>query len=257
MDFITQFPTLLLIFMRVVSFFVVVPIFSHRSVPAMFKIGLAFFLSLTILYTIDVEPLEIDSTYFLLLFKEIITGLAIGLIAYIILSAIQMAGGFIDFQMGFSMANIIDPQTGAQSPIMGQYLYLFSLLFLLSVNGHHLIIDGIFHSYQFIPMDKQLLAFGHENTMEMILKSFGAMFAIAFQMSIPVVGSLFLIDVALGIVARTVPQMNIFVVGFPVKILVSFLMLVIVIGPMIFAVKNLFELLLYSMRDLMTVLGQS
>lgn len=81
------------------------------------------------------------------------------------------------------------------------------------------------------------------------------MFIIGFQMSVPVVASLFLIDVALGIVARTVPQMNIFVVGFPVKILAGIIILFIVMGTMIFSVKSLFELLLYSLRDLMSLLG--
>lgn len=82
------------------------------------------------------------------------------------------------------------------------------------------------------------------------------MFIIAFQIAIPVVGSIFLVDIALGIVARTVPQMNIFVVGLPVKILVGFLLLTIVIGTMIYSVSKLFEILLYAMRDLMAILGQ-
>src|SRR5690625_7952206 len=86
--------------------------------------------------------------------KEVIVGLFIGLIAYIILSAVQIAGGFIDFQMGFAVANVIDPQTGAQSPLIGQYFYIIALLFLLSVNGHHVIIDGIFNSYEWIPIDE-------------------------------------------------------------------------------------------------------
>src|SRR5699024_5728678 len=74
-------------------------------------------------------------------------GLLIGLIAYIILSAVQIAGGFIDFQMGFAVANVIDPQTGAQSPLIGQYFYMIALLFLFSVNDYYLLIDVIYNSY--------------------------------------------------------------------------------------------------------------
>lgn len=88
------------------------------------------------------------------------------------------------------------------------------------------------------------------------MKTFATMFMIAFQISLPIVASLFLVDVALGIVARTVPQMNVFVVGLPVKILVSFLLMFFVIGTMIAAIQTIFELLLYSMRDLMALLGQ-
>ena len=95
-------------------------------------------------YTIDSPILVIDGTYMLLILKEVIIGLVIGLVAYMIMSAIQIAGGFIDFQMGFAIANVIDPQTGAQSPLTGQYLYTISLLFLLVTNGHHLLLDGIY-----------------------------------------------------------------------------------------------------------------
>lgn len=77
----------------------------------------------------DVPALEIDGTFFLLTIKEALVGLMVGFIAYLILSAIQIAGGFIDFQMGFAIANVIDPQTGAQSPLMGQYLYTIALFF--------------------------------------------------------------------------------------------------------------------------------
>ena len=105
-------------------------------------------------YTIEAPVLEIDLAYYLLIVKEALVGLFIGFVGYMIMSAIQIAGGFIDFQMGFSMANVIDPQTGAQSPLMGQYLYTIALLFLLSTDGHHLLLDGIFYSYQFIPIDQ-------------------------------------------------------------------------------------------------------
>lgn len=205
--------------------------------------------------TLDAPTLEIDHTYFLLIIKEALVGLLIGFIAYLILSAIQIAGGFIDFQMGFAIANVIDPQTGAQSPLMGQYLYTISLFFLLTVNGHHLMLDGVFYSYEFIPLDQPWIPFGNENMVEFVIKAFNSMFIIAFQMSIPVVGSLFLVDIALGIVARTVPQLNVFVVGLPLKIGVSFLVLIAVMSVMLFAVSHLFETMLNTMRGLMDIIG--
>ena len=182
-------------------------------------------------------------------------GLLIGFIAYMILSAMQIAGGLIDFQMGFAIANVIDPQTGAQSPLMGQYLYTFALLLLLTLNGHHLLLDGIFYSYQLIPIDQAWIPFGNEDMVDYVLKSFNSMFIVAFQMSIPVVATLFLVDVALGIVARTVPQLNIFVVGFPIKIAVSFIVLFIVMGVMFAVMQKLFEMMFVTMRDLMKIIG--
>lgn len=256
-DFLPLLPAFLLIFVRVTSFFLMMPLFSYRSIPTTLKIGLGFFLAWTMLFTIDIPILEINSAYFLLIIKEALVGLLIGFIAYMIMTAIQIAGGFIDFQMGFAIANVIDPQTGAQSPLLGQYLYTISLLLLLTVNGHHLLLDGVFYSYRFIPLDQPWIPFGNENMVEYVIKSFNSMFIIAFQLSAPVVGSLFLVDVALGVVARTVPQLNVFVVGLPLKIGVSFLVLIVVMSVMLFVVSQLFETMLSTMRGLMELIGGS
>jgi flagellar biosynthesis protein FliR len=251
----SHFPAFLLVLVRVTSFFVTVPLFSYRTIPNIHRIGLSFLLSWLMFLSLKKPTIEIDSTYFLLILKEALIGLCIGFIAYMVISAIQVAGGFIDFQMGFAIANIIDPQTGAQSPIVGQYLYTFALLFMLSVNGHHLLLDGIYYSYRFIPLDQIWIPFGHANLIEFVVKSFSTMFMIAFQMAVPIVGSLFLVDVALGIVARTVPQFNIFVVGFPIKIGVSFIVFIIVMSGLFMLIQQLFENMLYTMRGLMELFG--
>lgn len=251
---LSSIPAFLLIFVRVTAFFVTLPIFSYKNIPTTFKIGFGFFLTWIMFYTIDIPVLTLDETFILLVLKEAIVGLLIGLIAYIILAAVQIAGGFIDFQMGFAIANVIDPQTGAQSPLTGQYLYTFALLFLLMVNGHHLMIDGIFYSYELIPLDT-FIQFQQESIAEFVIQTFNQMFIIAFLLAIPVVGCLFLVDVALGIIARTVPQLNVFVVGLPLKILVSFVVLFIFMGFYIMLVKNLFEMTLQSMRGLMELFG--
>ncbi|MFB6466654.1 flagellar biosynthetic protein FliR [Cytobacillus sp. Hz8] len=256
-EYLPKFPAFLLVFVRVTSFFLMMPLFSYRTIPTHYKIGLGFFLSWIMFFTIDAPTLDIDGAYFLLILKEALVGISIGFMAYLILSAIQIAGGLIDFQMGFAIANVIDPQTGAQSPLTGQYFYIIGLMFLLAVNGHHLLLDGIFYSYKFIPLQQAWLPFSHGNVMEYIIQSFNSMFIIAFQMSIPVVGSLFLVDIALGIVARTVPQLNIFVVGIPVKIVVSFIVLVSVMSVMIMVVSQLFNTMFDTMRGLMDLLGGS
>ncbi|PAQ15896.1 flagellar biosynthetic protein FliR [Bacillaceae bacterium SAOS 7] len=256
-ELLPKLSVFLLIVVRVSAFFVTMPLFSYRTIPAIHRIGFAVVLSWMMYYTLDVPLLEINGEYFILIIKEALVGLLIGLVAYMILAAIQIAGGFIDFQMGFAIANVIDPQTGVQSPLVGQYLYMFSLLLLLAINGHHLILDGIFYSYQFIPIDQAGLAFGNGQLAEYVSRAFNSMFVIAFQMAMPVVACLFLVDVALGIVARTVPQLNIFVVGFPIKIAVAFIVLMIVFGVIFTVVQELFEMMLYTMRDVMTLLGGS
>lgn len=249
-----QLPGFLLVFIRVTSFFVTLPVFSYRNVPTRHKVGFSFFLALIMYFTIPMPEISVDSNYMMLLFKEAAVGIAVGLLAYIILGAIQIAGGFIDFQMGFAIANVIDPQTGAQSPLIGQYLYMITLLFILAVNGHHLMIDGVFYSYELIPID-QFLPLQDEGWIYFIIDSFNQMFVIAFLMAIPIVGCLFLVDIALGIIARTVPQLNVFVVGLPLKIFVGLSVLVIAMVFYVMLIRNLFETMLTTMRGFMQILG--
>lgn len=245
----------LLVLVRITSFFVTLPIYSYKTIPAMHRIGLSVFLAWIMYYTIEVPELAFDLQFLMLVLKEAMVGLLIGFVAYMILTAIQIAGGFIDFQMGLAIANVIDPQTGVQSPLVGQYLYTFALLFLLATNGHHLLLDGIFYSYQFIPLDQLNINLSSEGLLEFVVLAFNQSFVIAFQMAIPVVGSLFIVDVSLGILARTMPQLNVFVVGIPVKIIVSFVVLFIMMGVMITVVGDLFEYLLITMRGLMDWMG--
>lgn len=254
-ELIPELSVLLLIFVRVSAFFVTVPLFSYRTIPAQLKIGLALVLSWMMYYTLDATALPIDGNYILLILKEATIGLMVGLAAYIIITAVQIAGGLIDFQMGFAMANIVDPQTGAQSPLMGQFFNFLILFVLLAINGHHLILDGIFYSYQFLPIDQVFPRFGDANVAEFIIKVFSTVFAVAFQMSAPLVATLFLVTLALGITGKTVPQLNIFVVGFPIKIAVGFIVLLVTMGILIQLMGNLIEMMIIVMRDLMRLLG--
>lgn len=244
-----------LILVRVSSFFVTIPLFSYRTIPPSHRIAFAFIISWMMSYTVESTALVLNTDYLLLIIKEAVVGLMLGLLAYIIINAIQIAGSFIDFQMGFAIANVIDPQTGAQSPLLGQFFNVLALLLLLALNGHHLLLDGIFYSYQFIPIDSTWPPLGDERFPEFIARTFTAVFAVAFQMSLPVVATLFLTDLALGITARTVPQLNIFVVGFPLKIGVAFLVLILVMGVMGAVIQSVFTMLIESMRSLMTILG--
>lgn len=254
-QFLNDFPVFLLIFVRIAAFFVAAPLFSYRNIPVMNKIAIAGALAFFAGFAIERPEIAIDGTFVLLVLKEAIVGLGIGLIAMMMLYAVQVAGGFIDLQMGFAIANVVDPQTGAQSPLLGQFFYIFALLFLLAVDGHHMLLDGIFNSYHLIPVDQLFFPFSDGQAAKHVTASFVKMFIIAFQMAVPVVASLFLVDIALGIIARTVPQVNVFVVGLPLKIFVSFVVLLISF-PVIFAIVNyLFKEMFYAMRTLMKLAG--
>ncbi|PKR78635.1 flagellar type III secretion system protein FliR [Halalkalibacillus sediminis] len=249
-----RLPGFFLIVARIAGFFMLVPFFAYRTIPMMHRVGLVITLAWVMYFAVDVPLFILNGEFFILFLKELTVGLFLGLVAYIIISAVQIAGGFIDFQMGFAIANIVDPQTGVQSPIVGQYFYTFTLLFLVATNAHHLLLDGIFFSYEYIGFT-DYIPIGDESFPTYAIQTFSAMFIIAFQMSIPIVGTLFLVDVALGMIARAVPQVNVFVVGLPLKILVSFLALFVSFGLFSILLTNLFELMFMSMRDLLRVMG--
>ncbi len=246
-------PAFILILVRLTAFFATVPIFSYRNIPTILKIGMAVFIAWIMFYMMDLPEIAIDGMFILLVLKEAVVGLLLGLIAFLILAAVQIAGGFIDFQMGFAIANVVDPQTGAQSPLIGQYFYTIAILFLFTVDGHHLLLTGVMYSFSELPIDQ---LFRLDN-IDVILQIFSEMFLMAFQLAIPIVGCLFLVDVALGMIARTVPQLNVFVVGLPLKILVSFITLFVFISFYIMIVKQLFQFALEAMQELMRLMGGS
>ena len=252
---IMKIPVFILVLVRLSAFFATVPFFSYKTIPMQVKIGTAALLAFAIASSMEPVNLEIDGQYILLVIKEVLVGLTLGLIAYIVMSAIQIAGGFIDFQIGFAIANVIDPQTGTQSPLTGQFFNVIALLLLLTANGHHVLLDAIYYSYQFAPLTQTWPHLAAENTTMLVIKIFAGTFALAFQLAIPIVATVFLTDLALGIVAKTVPQLNIFVIGFPVKILLAFITLVVMFTVMSEVMQRLFKFMFVSMRQFMEMIG--
>lgn len=249
-------PYFLLMFVRMTSFFLVAPLFSNRGLPTRFKIALGFFLALVAFSaSMNEETIFLDGYYLFLIVKEVFVGVALGFTAALMLYAVQVAGAFIDFQMGFALANVMDPQTGAQVPIMGHFKYTLSLLFLLIVDGHHLMLDGVMRSFQLVPVESISFSLENGEVGRFITTLFLQMFMIAMQMALPVVGALFLVDVALGILAKTVPQLNIFAVGFPLKIFAGFIMIILAMPVFFYVLQNLFKKMFVSMSELIKLLG--
>ncbi|WP_202077112.1 flagellar biosynthetic protein FliR [Caldalkalibacillus salinus] len=248
-------PTFLLVLVRLTTFFTAAPIFSLSGLPNTFKIGLAFFLTLVIMPTVGPADIPINMAILGFVVKEALIGLALGFVAALVLYTIQIAGAFIDFQMGFAIANVVDPQTGAQIPIIGNFKYTLAMLFLLAVNGHHLMIEGIVRSYRFVGLEQYFVSLGHEQVAYFITTLFVQMFLIAFQLSLPIVGALFLVDVTLGIIARTIPQLNVFVVGLPLKIFIGFVMLLLTLPIFFYLLQALIGEMVQAMSDLLTLIG--
>ncbi len=237
MDIINQYlnriDLLILVFVRMSGLFVAAPIFGARNLPAYLKIGFAGITSLILATTLPTVSTYFNGSlllYSTLVFKEFLIGLLIGFIAYVIFTAIYMAGEIIDMQMGFGVVNVMDPVSNVQVPITGNFYYILSLLIFLILDGHHILIAAIFRSYEVLPLGKGQI---NAELLDTMLRLMSDMFIIGFKIAAPIVLAVLITDIGLGILTKTMPQLNMFVVGIPIKIIMGLLIMAITVPAFI------------------------
>jgi flagellar biosynthetic protein FliR len=216
------------------------PVFQSRFIPPRLKMFFAFILAIVIAPYIKSELNLNQFTFAMAIFsliQEILVGLIIGFMVNLPFYALQLGGYFFDVSLGYGIVNIIDPNTGTEMPILGQFNYMLALLVFLTMNGHHSLIISLIQSYEMV---KPGMLFLRKEAVAVFVKAFSGMFFLGFKIGVPILGSIFLTDVALGIIAKLIPQINIFVVGFSVKIIVGLLMLVLFIPVFVYLVGAVF-----------------
>jgi flagellar biosynthetic protein FliR len=216
-----EFWSFLLIFARVTALFVTAPVFGTRSMPAQVKVGLAALVTFALrplvagsLPAPPADPLALIGQ----IAAETAVGLCMGFFVMLLFAAVQMAGGFVDTQMGFGIINVLNPLSDQQTSAMGQFLYQLSLTLFLILGGHLYLIGTLAGSYSII--GPGAARFGGDLA-GALSGTVGQMFVIAFKIAAPCAAVLLVVDVAFAIIARTVPQMNVFIVGLPAKIIVG------------------------------------
>jgi flagellar biosynthetic protein FliR len=218
-----QLQLFFLVFLRVGSILMSIPIFDSRGIPFFFKIALAFATSIVLFPLLKLDAVPVASDLFALstsVAGEIFLGLAIGFSVKLIFAGIQLAGQLAGYQMGLAIANVMDPEISEQVPLLAQLNNLISLLVFLSINAHYWFIKALTQSFRLVPPLN--VNFGN-SLMEQLVKLSGNMFIIALQVGAPVIAAMLLTSVAFGLVARTVPQMNVFIVAMPLQIGVGLL----------------------------------
>lgn len=247
----------LLVFVRMTGLFVVSPIFGRRNIPVYFKIGFSFMLALIIINVVKVpDSLENYNNIYqfaFLIIKEFLVGLTLGYISYVVFSAIYMAGQLIDMQIGFGVVNVIDPMSNIQVPITSNFYFILTMLVFLVVNGHHTLIKALYDSYTYVPLGGAV--FG-EDLMNGIIRVFGSIFVTGFKIAAPVTAAILITDVALGVISRAVPQLNVFVVGMPLKIAIGIVIMMITIPMFILFLETLFNGMNNEMLSFMKDLGR-
>jgi flagellar biosynthesis protein FliR len=211
----------LAILLRLGSVVFLVPPFSNPRIPVKFKAGFALVLT-TMLFPVlgkEVAPLSFQPVALLCsVASEILFGLVVSLSFAVILGAFNLAGEQISYQAALSMAQVVDPQSGFQITIVSNLIELVALLLLLALNGHHLILKLVVESFRTVPVGQFFLNLA---TIDRLILLSGQVFVIGIQLAAPVVMVLFLIQVALGVISKFVPNINILVTSFPISIFVG------------------------------------
>ena len=236
-----QVQTFLLIFLRVGAILLTAPIFNSRNIPVLFKVGLCFAVSLILFPILNLHDLPVRLEVIPLVIgviSEVLIGVLIGLAVRMLFVGIQLAGQLVGFQMGLAMANIIDPATSEQVPLLAQLNNLIALLIFLAINAHYWFLLALVESFRLVPP----FEFQFTNSlMEQLVSLAGNIFVIAVKVGAPLIVVLFLMSVSFGLAARTVPQMNIFFVAMPLKILVGLIFFVFALPYMTSFFESIFR----------------
>ena len=207
-------------FVRVLALFTAAPVFSQRSIPMRAKVGLAFLVAVCAQATLVGQPVVgINSPQALgTLVQQIVVGLAIGFAVRLVFAALEIAGELIGLQMGLNFASFFDPASNAQISAISRFFMQIGTLVFIVINGHLLLLMAVVKSFESFPVDGNFM----QSLAQMRIHEMGgAVFASAFWIALPMIAMLLFVNLALGIISRVAPQMNIYAVGFPVTLTVG------------------------------------
>ena len=223
---------------RVLGVLAVAPVFSSRGLPNQVKIGLGILLTLIIAPTLPPLPaIGIFSAQgLLILVEQLVIGLAIGFCVRIVFAAVDMAGQMAGMTMGLGFASFYDPQTQGQTTSLNQFFVLLATLVFLAMNGHLMLIQALADSFVSFPIGsaQQVNALA-------IVQWGGKIFSAGLLLALPVTAALLITNIALGILTRTAPQLNLFGIGFPITLGMGFLMVAWTLPDMLPPLQQLIE----------------
>lgn len=237
----SQWAVFVLVLVRCSALIITLPFFNSPNIPIMAKAGFVLSLAVLLSGVVPVDPARFPTRtwdFALLVGAEIIIGAILGLSVNILMTSVQIMGQLVGFQMGFAVANVLDPMSGTQISVLAQLSYLMAILVLFTVNGHHYFFKALADSFAILPVGKVAMTKG---LFEQMMQLSSQMFNLAIRLGAPVIGALLFTQVCLGILAKTVPQMNILMVGFPITISVGLIFLSLSMLVMIPMLAKLFS----------------
>jgi flagellar biosynthetic protein FliR len=236
-----QFQCFVLIMMRVAPILFMMPILSSSALPNLLKISFTLAVSLLLLPVVQLDVRHFPSHPYhvaLILMAELMIGFILGLSVKLIFSGVQLAGQFASYQMGLAMANILDPESQRNTTSIAEFYYLVGLLIFLSIDGHHWFIRALFQSFALLSPGEIHLRPGlylH------LINLSGKMFIIAIKLVAPITAVMIFTQIGLGMMAKLVPQMNVWFTSFPLTICLGLIFLGLSIEWVVPYLKSLFE----------------
>ncbi|WP_107695968.1 flagellar biosynthetic protein FliR [Campylobacter concisus] len=238
--------TFMLLFARLSGLIVFFPFFSHNQIPLSVKTLLVFALCV-VLFPLSHAHEHAINFLIMEILSEAMLGLCAGLLLNIVFAILQMAGEQISMIMGFSMASVLDPQTGTNSPVIANILNFIALLAFLMLDGHHLILQFYSTSLSAIPLGD---FYPRSGVMSYALKLFGNLFMFGFVLAFPIIALSILSDAIFGMLMKTMPQFNLLVVGYPIKVSIGFSVLIAILTGII---KIITDMMVQILNDMPTL----
>ena len=231
---------LMLSSLRIGAFLVAAPFFGSRMVPLTVRIVFSIALGLGIMSQVEFPDLQIlmGASLIPIVFQEIFVGLACGMVISICFSSVILAGEKIAATSGLAFAAQIDPVSGAQSPVISQIFQLFLLILFFSLNGHLVIFDLIFKSFELVPLGS---FYEFESVIEKSIQSSNTLYYNAVIIVLPIVSILFFMNLGIGFITKSAPQLNLFSFGFPLTILGTFFALYFSVDALQFVFSGLID----------------
>lgn len=219
---VEQFQVFLVVLSRVAGFFSAIPVFSSGQTPTQIKVGLSVMIALVLFPIMAplVPVLELTPVTFLLfIVAEVLLGMLLGLVTRLIFTAVEFGATMIGYKMGFAAANIFDPQNERQLSLISQFQNVFAIMIFLAIDGHHILLRTAAASYEYLPPGQFNIS---GNAIPYLMELASHMLLIGFQFSAPVLAILMLTGLVLGVLARIFPQLNVFMLSFPLNIGIAF-----------------------------------
>lgn len=248
------FLALILVFIRLTSFFLVAKSLFPKGTPPILKGVIGMILSFAIIWGVNYQVvLEINNNYMLVysVVSEIMSGVILGFIANMIFEFIRMAGGYMDIQIGLSMMNILDPSSETTSTPFSNLSYFISMVIFFIIDGHHLLIKCLIQSFKVVNIGQNIV---FQDTFSVVLDALREYFVIGVKIAIPLVLIIIITDLCMALVSRTVPAINVMILGMPVKMVVGLLTFIALLPIMIKIISYGFNLIPDIIEEMLKVL---